>query len=50
MIMMPMLDTEVGIGKWTHMFYRPLAIYFQAVKERARETKETGQEALAGVN
>jgi hypothetical protein len=29
------LDTEVGIGKWTHLFYRPLAIYFTAVKEKA---------------
>ena len=50
MIMMSMLDTEVGIGKWTHMFYRPLAIYFQAVKERAQAHQESGQEALAGVN
>jgi hypothetical protein len=30
-----MLDTEVGIGKWSHLFYRPLAMYFEAVKERA---------------
>lgn len=37
MAMIAMLDTEVGIGKWAHLFYRPLAIYLEAVKERARE-------------
>jgi hypothetical protein len=35
MAMFAMLDTEVGIGKWTHLFFRPLAIYFTAVKEKA---------------
>jgi hypothetical protein len=35
MAMIAMLDTEVGIGKWSHLFYRPLAMYFEAVKERA---------------
>lgn len=49
MVMMPMLDTEVGIGKWTHMFYRPLAIYFQAVKEKAQDYQKSNQEALVGV-
>jgi hypothetical protein len=39
MVMLPMLETEVGIGKWTHMFYRPLAIYFQAIKEKAAQTE-----------
>jgi ferredoxin len=47
MAMVAMLDTEVGIGKWTHLFYRPLAIFFQAVKERARDYQETTTEALA---
>jgi hypothetical protein len=37
MAMLAMLDTEVGIGKWTHLFYRPLALYFSAVKERAEQ-------------
>jgi hypothetical protein len=36
MAMLAMLDTEVGIGKWTHMLYRPLAMYLEAVKQRAR--------------
>jgi len=31
----PMLVVEMSFGKWAHMIYRPLAIYFQAVKERA---------------
>ena len=32
-----MLDTEVGIGKWAHLFYRPLAMYLEAVKVRVRQ-------------
>ena len=31
----PMLVVEMSFGKWSHMIYRPLALYFQAVKERA---------------
>ena len=34
-ISVPMLVIEVPFGKWSHMLYRPLAIYFQAVQERA---------------
>jgi hypothetical protein len=37
MAMVAMLDTEVGIGKWTHLIYRPLAMYLEAVKTRAAE-------------
>lgn len=36
MAMVAMLDSEVGIGKWSHMIYRPLAIYLSSVKKRAR--------------
>lgn len=36
MAMIAMLDTEVGVGKWAHLFYRPLAIYLEAVKERVK--------------
>lgn len=39
MFMIAMLDTEVGIGKWTHIFYRPLAMYFDAVKKKAAEAE-----------
>jgi ferredoxin len=43
MAMIAMLDTEVGIGKWAHLFYRPLAMYLEAVKARARqEQAESG--------
>jgi quinone-modifying oxidoreductase, subunit QmoC len=33
----PMLVVEMAFGKWAHMIYRPLAVYFQAVKERAEQ-------------
>jgi quinone-modifying oxidoreductase subunit QmoC len=45
MVMIAMLDTEVGIGKWTHLMYRPLALYFEAVKEAAK--RNVPVEALA---
>ena len=34
-IAVAMLVIEVPFGKWAHLAYRPLAIYFNAVKERA---------------
>jgi len=34
-IAVAMLVVEVPFGKWAHLLYRPLAIYFQAVRERA---------------
>jgi quinone-modifying oxidoreductase subunit QmoC len=37
MAMVAMLDTEVGIGKWTHLIYRPLAICLELVKKEASE-------------
>jgi len=33
----PMLVVEMPFGKAAHMIYRPLALYFQAVKERAAQ-------------
>jgi ferredoxin len=42
----PMLLVEMSFGKWSHMVYRPLALYFQAVKERARQ-RAPAQETLA---
>lgn len=35
MAMVAMLDVEVGIGKWMHLVYRPLAVYLMRVKEHA---------------
>lgn len=34
-IAVPMLVIEVPFGKWAHLAYRPLAIYFHAVKKKA---------------
>ena len=49
MAMIAMLDTEVGIGKWAHLFYRPLAMYLEAVKARVRqeEARAAGAPAAA---
>jgi quinone-modifying oxidoreductase subunit QmoC len=33
----PMLLVEMSFGKWAHMVYRPLALFFLAVKKRASE-------------
>jgi quinone-modifying oxidoreductase subunit QmoC len=33
----PLLVIEMSFGKWAHMVYRPLALYFLAVRERARQ-------------
>jgi heterodisulfide reductase subunit C len=37
MAMIAMLDTEVGVGKWAHLFYRPMALYLERIKQRAEE-------------
>ncbi|HET6476746.1 MAG TPA: 4Fe-4S dicluster domain-containing protein [Thermoleophilia bacterium] len=42
----PMLVLEVPFGKWAHLAYRPLALYFSRVKVHAEETEAaTGQKA-----
>ncbi len=38
-IAVSMLVVEVPFGKWAHLLYRPLAVYFQAVHEKALERK-----------
>ncbi len=35
-ICVPMVAVEVPFGEWAHMIDRPLALYFEAVRERAR--------------
>jgi hypothetical protein len=50
MAMIAMLDTEVGIGKWAHLFYRPLAMYLEAVKARVRREQATPALVPAGVD
>jgi len=39
----PMLVIEMSFGKWSHMVYRPLALYFLAVKDRARRHASAGE-------
>ncbi len=34
-----MLSTEVGIGKWAHIFLRPLGMYLEGVKQRVVNKK-----------
>jgi len=46
-ILTPMLVLEVPFGKWSHLAYRPLAIYFQTLIEKARQQKETTAGVLA---
>lgn len=41
----PMLLIEMSFGRWSHMIYRPLALYFQAVRDRA-ERLAPGEEVV----
>jgi len=34
-VAVPLVVVELPFGKWSHVLYRPLALFFQAVKERA---------------
>jgi ferredoxin len=43
----PMLILEVPFGKWSHLYYRPLAIYFDQVKARAIERQQLTDGAMA---
>ena len=40
-ILTPMLVLEVPFGKWAHLAYRPFAIYFEAIKEKAKVLQES---------
>ena len=37
----PMLVIEMSFGKWSHMIYRPLALYFLSVREKAAQQVRT---------
>ena len=39
MILIPMLVVEVPFSKWSHLAYRPMAIYFANLKEKARSNE-----------
>jgi nitrate reductase gamma subunit len=45
-IAVPMLVIELPFGKWTHMIYRPMAIYFLRVKEKALQQQQQPGEAI----
>ena len=48
-IAVAMLAVEVPFGKWAHMLYRPLAVYLQAVKERALQQQAPEEAVLENV-
>ena len=39
----PMLVIEMSFGKWSHMVYRPLALYFLAVRDKAAQQAPAGE-------
>jgi ferredoxin len=49
-ITVPMLVVEMPFGKWTHMIYRPLAMYFQSLKEKTLEQDASSEEVPAYVS
>ncbi|HWS22940.1 MAG TPA: 4Fe-4S dicluster domain-containing protein [Anaerolineales bacterium] len=49
-ILTPMLVLEVPFGKWSHLAYRPLAIYFQAIKVKAQQRQKSMIEAVAAID
>jgi quinone-modifying oxidoreductase subunit QmoC len=49
-IAVPMLVIEVPFGKWSHLFYRPLALFLAAVRERADQDSQVDvEDVLAAV-
>lgn len=49
-LLVPMLVLEVPFGKWSHLAYRPLAIYFEAVQVRARQEQTSPDLVPAGTD
>jgi hypothetical protein len=45
-----MLVLEVPFGKWSHLAYRPFAIYFEMIKEKAQALQEEATGALAAAD
>ncbi len=39
----PMLLVEMSFGKWSHMVYRPLALYFLAVRKRSGQQEPVSE-------
>lgn len=42
-ILVPMIIIEVPFSKWSHLAYRPFAIYFDHLKKAARSRAQSGQ-------
>jgi len=49
-IMMMLYVTVGPMGKWAHLIYRPFAVYFQAVKVKAREVQQELAAELAAAD
>ena len=45
-IAVPMLVIEVPFGKWSHLFYRPLAVFLATVKAKAEEASHIEPEDI----
>jgi NAD-dependent dihydropyrimidine dehydrogenase PreA subunit len=45
----PTLVIEMSFGKWSHMVYRPLALYFLAVRERAKRQAPSAEVIAHGI-
>ena len=51
LVVMMMLYICIGpMGKWAHLLYRPFAVYFQAVKEKAVVYRELKAKAVASAS
>jgi Fe-S oxidoreductase len=49
-VAVPMLIIEVPFGKWSHLFYRPLAIFLANVREKAsKDSKVDVEDVMAEV-
>ncbi len=46
-VLVPMIMIEVPFSKWSHLAYRPVAIYFSNLKKSARELQEQEKTAPA---
>jgi hypothetical protein len=46
-VLVPMLVVEVPFSKWSHLAYRPFAIYFSQLKSSARQLQESKNVVLA---
>jgi quinone-modifying oxidoreductase, subunit QmoC len=45
-IAVPMLVVEVPFGKWSHLFYRPLAVFLTTLKQKALKASQVNLETI----